>query len=283
MTKNLGLVVEGGGVRAMYAAGVLDVLHELHLPIGGLIGVSAGAIHGASFASGQRGRSLRFYKKFCRDDRFFSFKNFLKTGNLVDTQFCYHDIPERLDPYDEEAFERSGIQFYATCTNVETGKPEYLRLTNLFEQIDALRASASLPYVSEVVDYQGMKLLDGGCSDRIPVKALQSFGFKKCILVLTHTREHKIKDRDAALARFFYRRYPNFCQVFEDSPSRYEETLRYIDEEERAGNLFIFRPVEPIAVGRLSHSPEKIQMAYNQGELETQLRLNQFHSWLKSL
>ncbi len=282
MIKNLGLVVEGGGVRAMYAAGVLDVLHELRLPVAGVIGVSAGAVHGASFVSGQKGRSLRFYKTFCRDDRFFSFKNFLKTGNLVDTQFCYHDIPERLDPYDEEAFEKSGINFYVTCTDIETGQPVYLKLTNLFTQIDALRASASLPYVSEAVEFDGKKLLDGGCSDRIPVKKFQELGYQKCILVLTHPREHRVKDRDAALAPLFYRKYPNFCRTFKQSPERYEQTLRYIDEEEAKGNLFVFRPMQTISVGRLSHSPEKIQIAYNQGRLETQLRLTAFRRWLKS-
>ena len=264
----------------MYAAGVLDVLHELHLPIGGLIGVSAGAIHGASFASGQRGRSLRFYKKFCKDDRFFSFKNFLKTGNLVDTQFCYHDIPERLDPYDEKAFERSGIRFYATCTNVETGKPEYLHLTNLFEQIDALRASASLPYVSEVVDYQGMKLLDGGCTDRVPVAAFERMGYRRNIVVMTHPREHRVKDRDAALAPLFYRRYPKFVRAFRLSGERYEATQRLIEAREREGRAFVIRPAAPIPVGRLTRDPGEAKKAYDLGWADADRRAAALRSWI---
>ena len=122
----LGIVVEGGGIRGIYAAGVLDVLSDLNLPVKGVIGVSAGAVHGCSFVSGQKGRSLRFYKRFCGDDRFFSFKTLIKTGNIVDTQFCYHDIPYIYDPFDNDTFKKSGIAYYVTCTNVETGEPEYL-------------------------------------------------------------------------------------------------------------------------------------------------------------
>ena len=152
-SHRLGIVVEGGGIRGIYAAGVLDALLELKLPVKGVIGVSAGAIHACSFVSGQKGRSLRFYKRFCRDDRFFSFKTLIKTGNIVDTQFCYHDIPYIYDPFDNEAFKQSGIAYYVTCTNVETGKPEYLQLTDMDKEIDGLRASASLPYVSQMVEF----------------------------------------------------------------------------------------------------------------------------------
>ena len=169
--SKLGLVVEGGGVRAIYAAGVLDVLHDMRLPFSGVIGVSAGAIHGISFVSGQKGRSYRIYTRFCRDPRFFSFRTWLRTGNIVDNDFCYRQIPQELEPFDQKAFEASGMEFWTVSTNLETGKPEYIRMRDCFAEIDALIASASLPYVSKPVHYRGKLLLDGGCSDRVPLRA----------------------------------------------------------------------------------------------------------------
>ena len=134
----LGLVVEGGGVRALYAAGVLDRLSELSLPVSGVIGVSAGAIHGVSYVSGQKERSLRIYMRFLQDPRFFSLRTLLRTGNLVDNDFCYREIPARLEPFDEAAFERSGIAFYAAASNLETGRAEYLRIRRCTAEIEAL-------------------------------------------------------------------------------------------------------------------------------------------------
>ncbi len=147
--SKLGLVVEGGGVRAIYAAGVLDVLHDMRLPFSGVIGVSAGAIHGISFVSGQKGHSYRIYTRFCRDPRFFSFRTWLCTGNIVDNDFCYRQIPQELEPFDQKAFEASGMEFWTVSTNLETGKPEYIRMRDCFAEIDALIASASLPFVKK--------------------------------------------------------------------------------------------------------------------------------------
>lgn len=264
-SARLGLVVEGGGYRALYAAGVLDVLLDLKLPVSGVIGVSAGAIHGISYASGQKQRSLRIYTRFCGDPRFFSFKTFLRTGTMVDNDFCYRKLPRELEPFDEEAFERSGIDFYAVSSNLETGQPEYLRMTNAFQDMDALIASASLPYVSKPVEYQGKKLLDGGCTDRVPLAAFERMGFARNIVVMTHPRDHRVKDRDAALAPLFYRRYPKFVEAFRASGDRYEATQRLIDAREREGRVFVIRPAVPIPVGRLTRDPEDVRKAYDLG------------------
>lgn len=279
-SHRLGIVVEGGGIRGIYAAGVLDVLSDLKLPVQGLIGVSAGAIHGCSFVSGQKGRSLRFYKRFVNDDRFFSFKTLLKTGNIVDTQFCYHDIPYIYDPFDNEAFKRSKIDFFVTCTNVESGKAEYLHLTDLEEEIDGLRASASLPYVSQIVQFRGKKLLDGGCSDRIPLKAFEKLGFDRNIVISTQPREHKVKDRDAYLARLFYRKYPRFCETFAHSPQTYEKTQIELDEASQAGRAFIIRPKTTLGIKRLTHNPDDVQKGYNAGVRDVQALIPELKAWL---
>ena len=280
-SSRLGLVVEGGGVRAIYAAGVLDVLHDLQLPIEGVIGVSAGAIHGCSFVSGQKGRSYRIYKRFCKDPRFFSLRTLLRTGSIVDNDFCYRVIPAELEPFDEEAFENSGIGFWTVSTNLETGRAEYLRMRNCIQEMPALIASASLPYVSRPIEYQGKKLLDGGCSDRVPIKAFEDMGFARNIVVLTHPEEHHVKDRDAALARIFYRRYPNFCRTFENSPAQYERTQAYIKQQAQAQKAFVIRPAEPIPVGRLSHNPQDIELAYNMGRRDAHALESALVNWLE--
>lgn len=277
--SKLGLVVEGGGVRAIYAAGVLDVLRDMCLPFSGVIGVSAGAIHGISFVSGQKGRSYRIYTRFCRDPRFFSFRTWLRTGNIVDNDFCYRQIPQELEPFDQKAFEASGMEFWTVSTNLETGKPEYIRMRDCFAEIDALIASASLPYVSKPVHYRGKLLLDGGCSDRVPLRAFQSMGFDRNVVVLTHPEDHRVKDRDAALVRLFYRKYPAFCRTFENSPQDYEKTQAYLKAEERKGTVFIIRPKAPIPVSRLSHDPQAIIRAYEMGRRDAREVSNKLVSW----
>ena len=277
----LGIVVEGGGIRGIYAAGVLDVLSDLHLPIKGVIGVSAGAIHACSFVAGQKGRSIRFYKRFCTDDRFFSFKTLIKTGNIVDTQFCYHDIPYIHDPFDNNRFKNSGIEYYVTCTNVETGQPEYLHLTDMDKEIDGLRASASLPYVSQIVDFRGKKLLDGGCSDRIPLKAFEKMGFDRNIVISTQPRDHKVKDRDAYLAKLFYRKYPRFCETFAASPQVYERTQENIDHAQKNGAAFVIRPQTSLGIKRLTHDPAEVQRGYDAGQKDAQELLPTLKKWIQ--
>lgn len=277
----LGIVVEGGGIRGIYAAGVLDVLSDLNLPVKGVIGVSAGAVHGCSFVSGQKGRSLRFYKRFCSDDRFFSFKTLIKTGNIVDTQFCYHDIPYIYDPFDNDTFKNSDIAYYVTCTNVETGEPEYLHLTDMEKEIDGLRASASLPYVSQIVEFRGKKLLDGGCSDRIPLKAFEKLGYDRNIVISTQPREHKVKDRDAYLARLFYRKYPQFCETFAQSPVAYEQTQKDIDEASQKGNAFVIRPQASLGIKRLTHDPQDVQRGYDAGRRDALALVPALKNWIR--
>lgn len=277
--SKLGLVVEGGGVRAIYAAGVLDVLHDMCLPFSGVIGVSAGAIHGISFVSSQKGRSYRIYTRFCRDPRFFSFRTWLRTGNIVDNDFCYREIPQELEPFDQKAFEASGMEFWTVSTNLETGKPEYIRMRDCFAEIDALIASDSLPYVSKPVHYRGKLLLDGGCSDRVPLRAFQSMGFDRNVVVLTHPEDHRVKDRDAALVRLFYRKYPAFCRTFENSPQDYEKTQAYLKAEEQKGTVFTIRPKAPIPVSRLSHDPQAIIRAYEMGRRDAREVSKKLVSW----
>lgn len=279
-SHRLGLVLEGGGFRAHYTAGVLDVLVDEALPIAGVIGVSMGAIHGASFVSGQKGRSLEIYTRYAADERLWSLWRWVRTGNLIDPTFCYREIPDRLVPFDEGAFENSGKAFYACASNLETGRPEYLRLPNLTDDIDGLRASASLPYVSPAVEFRGMKLLDGGCTDRIPLAAFERMGFTHNIVIQTHPREHAVRDRDAWAAKWWYAKYPKFVESFQKSPEVYEATQRLIDERVKEGRVFSIRPERPIPVGRLSRDPEDVRRAYGLGVEDAKKALPALLQWV---
>lgn len=279
-SSRLGLVLEGGGFRAHYTAGVLDVLIDEKLPIEGVIGVSMGAIHGASFVSGQKGRSLEIYTRYAADERLWSLWRWVRTGNLIDPQFCYHEIPDRLVPFDEETFEKSGMAFYVCASNLETGKAEYLRLPNLTDDIDGLRASASLPYVSPVVAFRGMKLLDGGCTDRIPLAAFERMGYERNIVIQTHPREHAVRDRDAWAAKWWYAKYPKFVESFRKSPEVYEATQRLIDERVKEGRVFSIRPERAIPVGRLTRDPKDVRRAYNLGARDAKKTLPALLQWV---
>lgn len=278
--KKTGLVLEGGGMRGIYSAGVLDVFLEHGISFDGVIGVSAGAIHGCSFVSEQKGRSIRYYKKYSRDKRFMSFWNLLRTGDIAGERFCYHDLPEKLDPYDYAAFDRSGTEFYVTCSNLETGNAEYLRIHDMKKQIDLMRASASLPYVSRTVDMDGMKLLDGGCCDSIPVMAFRQMGFKKTVVVLTRHRGYRKEPESTRLAGIVYRKYPKFVKALENRHNTYNETILRIEELEQAGEIFVIRPSRELSIGRTEHDPNRLQEVYDIGRRDALCRMRDLNAWL---
>lgn len=260
-----GLVLEGGGMRGIYTAGILDVFMEKDIYFDGVIGVSAGAIHGCSFVSRQKGRSIRYYKKYCKDPRFMSFRSLLTTGNFIGAQFCYHDLPEKLDVYDFETFDQSKTKFFVTCTDLDTGKPAYRRITDMRGQIDYLRASASLPYFSNIVTIDGKNYLDGGCSDSVPVDAFRSFGYNRNVIILTRPAEYVKKPEHTGLASLVYRKYPAFVETLKKRHINYNETMKRIHQLETEGSVFVIRPEASLNIGRLENNPDKIQQIYDQG------------------
>lgn len=276
----IGLVLEGGGMRGIYTAGVLDVFLEHGITFDGVIGVSAGAIHGCTYVSGQAGRNIRYYKNYCKDKRFMSLHNMLRTGDLVDEEFCYHELPEILDPYDYQAFKRSPIHFYVTCSNVETGKAEHFRITDLRTQVDLLRASASLPYVSKIVEYDGKKLLDGGCTDSIPVHAFLKMGYKMNVVVLTRPREYVKEPEHIGLSRLWYGKYPKFAAAIERRHKTYNNTRKLIRRLEEDGKVFVICPEEPLSIGRSCHDPDLLQQGYDIGRQDALRRLGNLEVFL---
>lgn len=275
-----GLVLEGGGVRGIYTAGILDVFMENGITFDGVIGTSAGAIHAVSYLSGQKGRSIRYYKKYCTDYRFMSFKSFILTGDVVGVDFCYHELPEKLDIFDNEAFMRNNTPLYVVCSNVETGKPEYVKITDAFKEIDYIRASASLPYFSRIVNIGGKKLLDGGCTDSIAVGAFQRMGYDKNVVVLTRDIEYRKKPEMKWLAKAMYQKYPEFTKTLLVRHEMYNKQVEHIIELENKGELFVIRPDSPLDIGRMETNPQKIESVYNRGVLDAKSCITKLSEWL---
>ena len=275
-----GLVLEGGGARGMYTAGVLDVFMERGVTFDGIIGVSAGAIHGISYMSGQKGRGLRYYKKYCSDPRFMGFRSLLKTGNIVGVDFCYRELPDVLDPFDNEAFMKNPAEFYVTVSNLETGEAEYLRVKDSKAQIDLVRASATLPYVSKIVDINGKKYLDGGCTDSVPVDAFMKMGFEKNVLVLTRPHSHVREKEHGLMAKLRYRKYPNFVRALLSHHDRYNATKARIAQLMQEDKAFVIAPAEELRIRRLESDPGELQRVYDIGRADGERSINELRKWL---
>ena len=276
-----GLVLEGGGVRGIYTAGVLDVFMENDLSFNGVIGVSAGAIHACSYLSGQKGRSIRYYRRYVNDPRFMSFRSWLKTGDIIGADFCYHELPDKLDVYDHDAFLRNGTPYYAVCTDVGTGKAAYIRLTDMRGQIEYLRASASLPYFSRIVELDGRKYLDGGCSDSIPVEAFRRMGYARNVVVLTRDASYRKSPEMTALAKLVYRKYPAFIRTLENRHTMYNGQVELVERLAQEGSVFVIRPSVPLEIGRLESDPEKVQQVYDRGRADALAALERLQNWMK--
>ena len=282
-SEKIGLVLEGGGVRGIYTAGVLDVFMEHGISFDGVIGVSAGAIHGCSYLSNQKGRSIRYYKKYCADPRFMGWRSLITTGDIVGAEFCYHELPDTLDIYDHAAFESCNVPFYVTCSNVETGKAEYIPVTDMRGQIEYLRASASLPYFSRIVNIDGKQYLDGGCTDSIPVRAFQKMGYKRNVVILTRDMEYRKKPEAAWLAKLMYGKYPLFAKALLKRHLVYNRTVEQILKLEQEGRIFVIRPEQPLNIGRLEKNPENVQRVYDIGYVDGKKYLESLVKWMEQV
>lgn len=275
-----GLVLEGGGVRGIYTAGVLDVFMEQGISFDGVIGTSAGAVHGCSFLAGQKGRSIRYYKKYCTEPRFMSIRSWLKTGNVVETEFAYHELPEKLDPYDYDAFKKNGTPFYAVCTNVETGEAEYIPITDMLDEIDVIRASASLPYFSQIVEIGNKKYLDGGCVDAIPLEAFRKMGYERNVVILTRPEAYIKKPEMKGAANIIYRKYPKFIDCMKRRHEVYNQTVENIKALEKEGAIFVIRPEADLPASRMEHDPERVQATYDCGYNDGMKEIDNLRIWL---
>ena len=262
----VGLVLEGGGMRALFTAGVLDALLDVkELDIDGIVGVSAGALFGANYVSGQKERAIRYNKKYARDKRYMGLHSWITTGNAVNKDFAFYELPFKLDVFDQEKFKESKIEFHVVMTNVENGQAEYVLIEDVFEQMEYLRATSALPFASKIIEINGKKYLDGGISDSIPIDYCQSLGYDKIILVLTRPENSYKEDKLNFLYKLVYRKYPNLVERLINMGKDYEVVLKKIKDLENENKIFVIRPPEVLKIGRLEKNEDKIQSVYDIG------------------
>ena len=276
-----GMVLEGGAMRGLFSAGILDVMMENQIRADGLIGVSAGAAFGCNYKSGQIGRALRYNKKYCRDPRYCSWRSWLRTGDLFGAEFCYHELPDKLDPFDCAAYEADPTEFYLVCTDVLTGKAEYHRCPVAdSECFEWMRASGSMPLVSRIVAVGGGRYLDGAMADSIPLRFFESLGYERNLVILTQPAGYMKKPSTAMpLLRFIYRKYPLLVRTMEERHVKYNETVRYVEEQAAAGRVLLMRPESPLPVKRITGDPELLQKTYDLGRRQAEKRLGELKSF----
>ena len=277
----VGLVLEGGGMRALFTAGVLDALLDVkELDIDGIVGVSAGALFGVNYVSEQKERAIRYNKKYARDKRYMGFYSWITTGNAVNEDFAFYEIPFKLDVFDQEKFKESKIDFYVVMTNIENGQAEYVLIKDVFEQMEYLRATSALPFASKIIEINGKKYLDGGISDSIPIDYCESLGYDKIILILTRPENNYKDDKLNFLYKLVYRKYPNLVERLINMGKDYEIVLKKIKDLENKNKIFVIRPPKVLKIGRLEKNEDKIQNVYDIGLSAGKKEINNLFEYL---
>lgn len=262
-----GLVLEGGAMRGLFSAGICDVMMEHDIWPDGLIGVSAGAAFGCNYKSRQIGRAIRYNMRFSKDSRYSGLRSLLTTGNYFNGEFAYHIVPEKYDFFDDDAFEKNPMDFIVVCTNVETGKAIYKKLeTCNRDTYDWIRASASMPIVSRIVELEGYKLLDGGVADSIPLEYAETSGYQKNLVILTQPESYqKEHNKLMPIIRMTLRKYPNMIKALDERHIMYNRQLEYVKKAEAEHRCMVIRPNTIIPIGHISHSPEQMRKVYEMG------------------
>lgn len=278
-----GLVLEGGAQRAIYTAGVLDVFMENGITFDGVVGVSAGAIHGCSFVSRQHRRSIDYTLAYAGDKNYMSWYSFLTTGNMVNEEFCYHTLPEKLFPFDHKTFEANNTDFYAVCSNLQTGQAEYVKCAKMDKTgLAYLRASASMPFVSRISEIGGKKYLDGGICDSIPLRAFQKMGYERCVVVQTRAAGYQKKPNKLGwLAPLVYRKYPKFAAAIKNRHIMYNNELEQIEQAQKKGAAFVIRPSKNVKIHHMETDKKVLQAVYDLGRGDAIKLLPELKKFLK--
>lgn len=276
------LILEGGAMRGMYTSGVIDTFLENNIHVDGIIGVSAGALFGVNYCSKQIGRALRYNKKYINDKSvdYMSFKSLIKTGNLINKDFAFNELPFKLDVFDEKEFQKSKTDFYATITNIKTGKAEYVKVTNTEKQMEVFRATGAMPFVSQFVEIDNELYLDGALGDSIPITQAMNMGYDKLIVVLTRPINYKKKKPLEILAKIKYKEYPNLIDAINTRYKKYNETIEKIIDLENKKEIIVIRPTKELKIKRIERNTDKLQEMYNLGVSDCKKLLPNIKSFL---
>lgn len=262
-----GLVLEGGAMRGLWTAGITDVMMEHGIEPDGLIGVSAGAAFGCNYKSRQIGRAIRYNTRFAKDPRYSGVRSLLRSGDYFNAEFGYHIVPKQYDIFDDDAFNQNPMEFIVVCTDVETGKPVYKPLTKVTsDTYDWIRASASMPLMSRVIELEGRKLLDGGVGDSIPLEYFESMGYDRNLVILTQPIGYQKKHlKLMPLIRMTLRKYPNMIKAMNERHIMYNKELAYVEQAEKEGRCLVIRPDAKIPIGHISHNPDEMRNVHEMG------------------
>lgn len=277
-----GLILEGGALRGLFSAGVMDVMMENGIGSDGLIGVSAGAAFGCNYKSQQPGRVIRYNKRYAHDWRYCSVRSLLMTGDIFGAEFDYHTLPNELDKSDVDVFDKSPMEFYAVCTDLTTGEPVYkLLMHHGYEFNEWIRASASMPLASRIVEVEDRKLLDGGIADSIPLKFFEQQGYDKNVVVLTQPEGFVKKPNPLMpLIRLQLHRYPKFLKAAAERHIMYNAETEYVLQQEKAGSAFVIRPESVLPIKHITHDPDLMQKVYEDGRRVMLSRLTELKTFI---
>lgn len=277
-----GLVLEGGAMRGMFTSGILDVLMENGIKFPAAAAVSAGATFGCNMKSGQIGRAIRYNKTFAHDKRYCSVKSLLTTGDIFNADFCYYELPQKLDPFDYESYKASPMQFFIVATDINTGKAVYHKIDTMEgDEMEWLRASASMPLVSRPVKIGNLELLDGGISDSIPLKFLEEKGYGKNIVILTQPKGF-IKKQSSAMKimKLMLKKYPELIKAMARRHEVYNEETQYCFSQEKKGLALVLCPEEKLGISRTERNPDELQRVYEIGRKLAEKRLDEVKAFI---
>lgn len=281
----LALVLEGGGTRGAYTAGVLDTFAQAGFIFPSIYGISAGACNALSFLSGQPGRNREIFSRYVPKDAYVSRKNLFLTGSLFGFDYIFGQLFHKELPFDYEAFFSSPIRFCVGATDIQTGKATFFEKHEIGEDMQVIRASSSLPFVSRVVWIRGRGYLDGGIAEPIPIYQSVRDGHSHHVIVLTRDIADpgpRKPDFPKMMMQLRYGKYPNLIRAMQRRPREYQQELLYCRELEKQGKAYVLRPSVPVAVGRSEKDAEKLLAVYELGVQDCREQLGAIQEFLQA-
>lgn len=282
MSQKTTLILEGGAMRGLYSAGVLDVFMKNNINVNTIYGVSAGALFGLNYKSHQIGRALRYNLKYVNNKNYMGLYSLITTGNIMNKEFCFKKLVYELDKLDFETYKKTPVDFYAVVTNLKTGKPEYIKIDDAEKDMEYFRASGSMPFVSKPVEINGNYYLDGGISDPVPLKKVLGTKTDKIIVVLTRPLGYRKKNLHLhTLYKLFYRKFPKFVETGRNRHNTYNKTMDLIEKYEAEKKIIVLRPSKFIKIKRTEKNTKKLQSMYNLGVADCKTKLKEIKNFLR--
>lgn len=277
------LVLEGGSLRGVFTAGVLDILIEQEIELSYVNGVSAGSMSGMSYVSKQSGRTIKVNREYVRDKRFMSFRNMVKNRSIFNFDFLFGELSDTLVPFDYDTFYRSNQTFEVVATRCKTGRPEYFEKSTSDDFISAVKASSSIPVLSSMITVNGKKYLDGGCSMPIAYQRAIDLGYEKIVVVLTREKGYRKPVLDKWTKKGYERYFgplPRLLKSLEEVPERYNRMQEEIDQLEAAGRIYVIRPDKHVTVQRTEQDTRKLEALYEDGRRLAEAQMDELKQYL---